>query len=66
VVTLQILQFPDRVFSAVFINVKSVEIHQEMRELWSKIKWHVFYRPRCSVAVVLSDITWTSVVQQWR
>jgi len=33
---------PNRVFLPVFIGAQSVEIHQEMRELWSRIKRHVF------------------------
>ena len=42
-VALQILEFLDRVFFRVFTGAQSVEIYQEMRQLWSKIKWHVFF-----------------------
>jgi len=36
-----------RTFIPVSTGTKSVKIHHETWELWSKIKWHVFYGPRC-------------------
>ena len=38
---------PDRVFFPVSIGARSEKIQHETWELWSQIKWHVFYGPRC-------------------
>ena len=41
-----------RKFIPVSIGTTSVKIHHETWELWSKIKWHVFYGPRCIIDAV--------------
>jgi len=30
-------------YSILFPEVKIIKIDQEMQELWSKMKWHLFY-----------------------
>jgi len=37
-----------RKFIPVSTGTTSVKIHHGTWELWSKIKWHVFYGPRCT------------------
>jgi len=47
---------PQALAGLLVIGAQSVEIHQETRELWSKIKWHVFMAYGvylCTVVVVV-------------